>query len=326
MKKTIETIQALRLQGAPVTAAMINAVAKGIVMASDRTILVEHRGYLGVSRDWGRNVLYRMEREGKKMAVRIATTEKIPVAPGLLKEAKLSFQGKIKTVQAMHRVPEDLILSLDQAPLSYVFSAGHTLHEKEAKSVPLVGKGKKKQITGTFTVTMSGIFLPMQLIYEGKTPRCLPQGISFPDNFNLTFTPNHWSNEDKVIEHLEKVVFPFIVEKRKECSPPDEQKAILVFDLFKGQKTERVHHLIADDNCFCVFVRANISNYFQPLDLTVNGPAKPFLKGKFQEWYAREIAKQVDKGIDVYSIDVSTKLTVMKPIHAHWLVGLYDHL
>ena len=39
--------------------------------------------------------------------------------------------------------------------------------------------------------------------------------------------------------------FPFIVEKRKELSLPDEQKAILVFDLFKGQKTERFQHLIA---------------------------------------------------------------------------------
>ena len=139
----------------------------------------------------------------------------------------------------------------------------------------------------------------MQLIYEGKIPRCLPQGISFPDNFNLTFTPNHWSNEDKVIEHLEKVVFLFIVEKRKELSLPDERKAILVFDVFKGQKTESVQHLITDNNWVCVFVPANMTNYFRPLHLTVNGPAKQFLKGKFQEWYAREIAKQVDKGFDV---------------------------
>jgi len=92
-------------------------------------------------------------------------------------------------------------------------------------------------------VKMSGLFLPMQLIYEGKTPRCLPQGITFPENFNLTFTPNHWSN---VIVHLEKVVFPFVVEKRKELSLSDAQKAILVFDVFKGQ---RVQSLIADNNC-----------------------------------------------------------------------------
>ena len=64
------------------------------------------------------------------------------------------------------------------------------------------------------------------------------------------------------------------MEKRKELSLPDEQKAILVFDVFKGQKTERVQSLIADNNCISVFVPANMTNYFQPLDLTVNGHAK----------------------------------------------------
>ena len=70
---------------------MVNAIAKGIVMANDHTILVEHGGYLSLSYDWGRKVLYRMEREGKKVKVRNAATEKIPMAPGLLKEAKLCF-------------------------------------------------------------------------------------------------------------------------------------------------------------------------------------------------------------------------------------------
>ena len=44
----------------------------------------------------GRNVLYRMEQEGKKMCRRMATTENIPVAPVLLEEAKLHFQRQIK--------------------------------------------------------------------------------------------------------------------------------------------------------------------------------------------------------------------------------------
>ncbi|PFX11883.1 Pogo transposable element with KRAB domain [Stylophora pistillata] len=283
----MQTIQALGLKGAPVTAAVINVFAKGIVMANDSTILVEHGGYLSLSYDWGRNVFYRMQREGKKMTMRMATIEKIPVAPGLLKEAKLSSQRKIKTLQAMYSVPEDLILNFDQTPLSYVCSASHTLHKKGEKSVPLVGKGKKKQITGTFPVMMSGLFLPMHLVYEGESPRRLPQGITFPENFNLTLTPNHWSNEGKVIEHLEEVVFPFLVDKRKDLSLPDEPKAILVFDVFKGQKTECVQN-----NCVSAFVPANMTNYYQPLDLTVNGPAKQFLKGKYQELYATEIAKQ----------------------------------
>ena len=50
---------------------------------------------------------------------------------------------------------------------------------------------KKKQITGTFAVSMTGDFLPMQLTYEGKTPRCLPKDVEFLKEFDVTFTPNH---------------------------------------------------------------------------------------------------------------------------------------
>ena len=31
-------------------------------MANDRTILVQHGGYLSLTYDWGRNILYCMER------------------------------------------------------------------------------------------------------------------------------------------------------------------------------------------------------------------------------------------------------------------------
>ena len=214
MKKTIETVSALRLRGAPVSTSVINAVAKGIVLANDRSLLCENGGYISLNADWARQILYRMDASGRKMSRRMATTARIPVAPGILKETNLDFQRRKKILQERYQVPDDLILNFDQTPLPYVCVSNHTLHEKGASSVPLVGKGKKKQITGTFTVTKSGIFLPMQLIYEGKTDRCLPKDVTFPDGFDLTYTQNHWSNEEKALQHLTKVVFPYIEKKK----------------------------------------------------------------------------------------------------------------
>lgn len=99
----------------------------------------------------------------------------------------------------------------------YLFCKSHRPW-KRSKECATCRRGQKKQITGTFTVTMSGLFLPMQLIYEGETPRYLPKGNTFPDNLNLTFTPNHWSNKEKLIEHLEKVVFSvYRGETKMEC-------------------------------------------------------------------------------------------------------------
>ena len=158
MKKTIETVNALRLKGAPVSASVINSVAKGIILANDSSLLTENGGPISLSNDWARNILYRMDKEGRKMTRRMATTSKIPVSPGLLKETKLDFQRKIKGIQSRHSIPDELILNFDQTPLSYVCTSNHTLHEKGASSVPLLGKGKQKQITGTFTVSKSGVF------------------------------------------------------------------------------------------------------------------------------------------------------------------------
>ena len=111
MKKTIDTISALRLRRAPVTSSVINAVAKGIVQANDRTLLVENGGHLSLSNDWARKVLYR------KMTRRIATTTRISVAPALLAETKLDFQRKIRQSQSWHSIPDDLIINFGQTPL-----------------------------------------------------------------------------------------------------------------------------------------------------------------------------------------------------------------
>ena len=73
-----------------------------------------------------------------------------------------------------------------------------------------------------------------------------------------------------------------------------------------------------------LYVPANLTNQLQLLDLTVNAfnGTEKFLRGKFQEWYAIENASQVDKGVDVYVVDISTKLSVMNPMHARLLVFL----
>ena len=166
----------------------------------------------------------------------------------------------------------------------------------------------------------------MQLIYQGKTNHCHPIGTEFPEGFNITHTKNHWSNEDKVIEHLESIIFPFAKSNRAELDLEKEQKCMLIFDVFKAQCTQRVFDLIDENHCVTVFVPENFTHAFQPLDLAINNVAKSFLKSKFSEWYSKEIAKALDKGQDIHEVKVDTTLTVMKPIHAQWIIGLYDRL
>ena len=97
MKKAIQTIKALRLKGNPISYNVINAIAKGIVVVNNRAMLVEHGKHFKFIGNWARNVLNEVQRSGKKMVKRMATTSKISIAPGLLKEEQ-AFQRKIHTL------------------------------------------------------------------------------------------------------------------------------------------------------------------------------------------------------------------------------------
>lgn len=39
-----------------------------------------------------------------------------------------------------------------------------------------------------------------------------------------------------------------------------------------------------------------MTHFFKPLDLTVNGEAKRFMKDKFTTWYPEEVHKQINPG------------------------------
>ena len=124
------------------SAAVIRAVARGVIIANYRSLLLEN-GDIDLSTDWLRQVLYRFENLVQKMISRMAITAKIPVIPALLSETKLYFQRKIKELQAWQEFPEDLIINFDQTPLPYVCTGKRTCHTQSASNVSLVGKAKK---------------------------------------------------------------------------------------------------------------------------------------------------------------------------------------
>lgn len=123
---------------------------------------------------------------------------------------------------------------------------------------------------------------------------------------------------------IDKVIAPYVERKRKELKLAPTQKALLIWDVFKGQKTAKVSKKLASLNI--TIVPANMTHFFQPLDLTVNGEAKRFMKDKFTAWYSNEVKQQIESGGDSTDVNVDLRLTVLKPLHAVWLVDLYNHL
>ena len=220
---------------------------------------------------------------------RKGTTGKIEPSEQFLLEEKLTFQRQISTVINDHDTSKDLIVNLDQTPLSYVRPGKYTFNPKGAKTVPIKGIDDKRQITATFVISMTGEFLPIQLIYEGKTKRCLPN-FNFPAGFNVTFSDSHWSNTEKSKELFKDIIFPYLEKVKVNLKYPKEQLSLIIMDTFKGQDNEAVLELCRKNNCEVIIVPRNLTNKFQPLDITVNKPAKSFISKSYNEWFSEQVS------------------------------------
>ena len=192
--KVRDGITGIRLTGGVISQKMVIAIRNGVIKANSPSSLKKYGGHIELTDGWARHVF-----ESMKWTKRKGTTGKVEPSQQFLDEEKLIFQRNISTIIEDHDIPKDLILNLDQTPLSYVSPGKYTFNPKRAKTVPIKGVDDKRQITSTFSISMTGSFLPTKLIYEGKTRRCLPN-YDFPKGFNVTYSPNHWSNTEKSVE------------------------------------------------------------------------------------------------------------------------------
>ena len=58
------------------------------------------------------------------------------------------------------------------------------MDKEGSKRVVVAGIDDKRQITATFAASLSGHFLPVQLVYEGKMTKCHPT----VESWNITHT------------------------------------------------------------------------------------------------------------------------------------------
>ena len=87
------------------------------------------------------------------------------------------------------------------AGIKYI-PVGSWIMEKEGqKRVQITGIDDKRQITAVFAATKTGSFLPIQVIYKGKTKKCLPS-VDFPEDWLISFTDNHWTNETTTKDYM----------------------------------------------------------------------------------------------------------------------------
>ena len=124
--------------------------------------------------------------------------------------------------------------------------------------------------------------------------------------------------------YITKIILPYLSETKRKLKIPLDHLALLLFDNFKGQCTEKLLKLLDSHNVDVVLIPPNCKDRLEFLDLSVSKTAKEFLRKKFQNWYATEVCPQLDGKLEREAIDL--RLSAMKPLGAKWVIELYDYL
>ena len=316
-------LRKVRDGGGAVSARIVMAAARGILLKCNRSLLAEFGGPVLLNKYWAHSLLKRM-----KFVQRKATTSKSKYTVANFAQVKRRFLNDVATTVEMEEIKPELVLNWDQTGIKFVPCSSWTMERQGEKRVELVGINDKRQITAVFCGSLVGDFLPVQLVYKGKTPRCHPR-FTFPSGWHITHSPNHWSTEATMLQYLEHIILPY-VENVRETVGSDEA-ALVIIDNFKGQITSSVNMILEQNNIHVCLLPPNTTDLLQPMDISVNKPAKEFLKRKFEQWYSDKVIDQLE-GRDMDDLETSElqpinlAMPVLKEVGAEWLVEMADYI
>ena len=216
-------IKAVRARGGHISYILAEATAKALIERHPEMNL----GHIHIEdTTWARSLFQRMG-----FRKRGGTTAKVHIPDEVKKEMELTFLHEVVNTIEEHNMPPSLIINLDQTPTKFVPGSNSTLAKTGSTNVPIIGMSDKRMITATLAITLNGTFLPMQLIYGGKTKQSLSHGVRFPDSFYLSVNEKHYSNEKEVLKHLEEVINPYIIAERERLAVGREQAALVIMDV-----------------------------------------------------------------------------------------------
>ena len=246
-------VKEMRAKGAVVNTAIVMGCAEGVVMHHDSNLLDINGGHITITKDWAKSLLSRMGYVKR----RVSTSAK--VLPEDFNERREQFLYDAKVLVNYEEILDSLVINWDHTGIKYIPVSSWTMEREGTKRVEILGIDDKRQITAVFAATKAGNFLPIQVIYKGKTKRSLPN-VKFPSDWLASYTKNHWANEETTKQYIHKILLPYVNSKREELGLPSSYPALVIYDRFKGQCTNDVLQILKENHIDTLLIPASCTD------------------------------------------------------------------
>ena len=118
-------------------------------------------------------------------------------------------------------------------------------------------------------MSSTGKFLPIQLIYTGER-HAVYLNMTSQSHFLLDLLRIIGQTQIN-LSSFDEIIFPCLQQIKEERGLPQEQLSLVIMDTFKGQDNSILKKFCSKSRCEIVIVPHNLTNNFQPLDLSSEG-------------------------------------------------------
>ena len=310
---------ALKRAGGIVNPSIAVSTARGVLLAKDKTLLAEFGGQIDLTKHWAASILNRLNFEKGKAKGMPPVKRQVENFESI----KKSFLSKIQTGIRDGEIPNELVMNWGRMAVQIVPDSCWSM-ELEGNTTVEVDLEDKREITATFCGTLSGEFLPVQLIYPGRTEKCHPKLSNIPDDWDIWHSDSKGSLGLVMRRYIHKIIVPYVKQKREDLGLAPDHQALAIFDIYKSPCEDDLLELLEEHNIIPVFIPPRCLDQLHPLGQSALDCIQDVQKNLFQQWYAEQVRSQVAKGKSVNDVHIDLRLSVLKPLLSSWLVSAYD--
>lgn len=226
----------------------------------------------------------------------------------------------------MHGIPSSLIINLDETGIQMIPKHTTTLAPRGSVQVPGTAKKAMAQITKVTAITASGVLLPYQLIFSGKTALVQPHNVLPSEGSFYSQTPSHFTVTSAQLEMMEKIIIPYVNNVRSLLpSSEQRQKALLIWDGHATHMHADVVQLLRNHGIYSEVLPPNCTSRYQPLDVLFNGLEKRYLVDNFSEWHHRTFMAAIERDPETLDV-IPTRAAAKRSLIATLIRGVHEKM
>ena len=283
-----------------------------------------------LSRSWLRRILKDTKLSYQKI------TNDAGKLPDNWRDKQERFYIRVAYIIGVHNITRSCVLNMDETPLPWYATTGHTWAPTNVPNVSTQGSKDKRQATGTPWITAEGKVPFFHITVKGKTKKCLPNA-AFRNKSRFTgeevcrpeilfgFSQNHWVSKETMLQQVEKVE-EYRVKISNEEGLGDDCKLLILWDVYCRHRDHDLLSTMKDKypHLLVLFIPANLTELCQPLDIYFNATFKTKMSAlmgthrveEYNKWKREEAKRKEDEGdnFEPSGFKLKTKLSETKEL------------